>query len=69
MGMQAGTQHNKYAMNILIDFKGKQLLTPAGGAAMKKRAAEFQATNVCHGEYGWPVPGLLSRRRGDADPV
>jgi hypothetical protein len=54
IGMQAGTQH-QYAMNILIDFKGEQLLTPAGEAAMKKRAAEFQATNVCHAEYGWPV--------------
>lgn len=27
---------------------------------MKKRAAEQQVTNVCHGEYGWPVAGLLA---------
>ena len=27
---------------------------------MKKRAAEHRNDNVCHGEYGWPVAGLLS---------
>ena len=60
IGMEAGTQH-KYAMNILIDFKpGEVSLSPAGEAFMKKRAAERRTDNVCHGEYGWPVAGLLS---------
>jgi hypothetical protein len=60
IGMEAGTQH-KYAINILVDFKpGESPLSPAGEAAMKKRAAERDVTNVCHGEYGWPVAGLLS---------
>jgi hypothetical protein len=60
IGMEAGTQH-KYALNILLDFKpGESPLTPAAEAFMKKRAAERQVTNVCHGEYGWPVAGLLS---------
>ena len=27
---------------------------------MKKRAAEQRVDNVCHGEYGWPVAGLLA---------
>jgi hypothetical protein len=38
----------------LLDFK------PAAQAFMKQRAAEHQNTNVCHGEYGWPVADLLS---------
>ena len=60
IGMEIGTAH-KYAMNILIDMKpGESILTPAGEAAMKKRAAERDVTNVCHGEYGWPVAGLLT---------
>jgi hypothetical protein len=60
IGMEAGTQH-KYALNILLDFKpGESPLRPEAEALMKRRAAERQATNVCHGEYGWPVAGLLS---------
>ncbi len=60
IGMEIGTAH-KYAMNILIDLKpGESILTPAGEAAMKKRAAERDVSNVCHGEYGWPVAGLLT---------
>jgi hypothetical protein len=35
-------------------------LRPEAETLMKRRAAERQATNVCHGEYGWPVAGLLS---------
>ena len=31
-----------------------------GEAAMKQRAAERRVDNVCHGEYGWPVAGLLA---------
>jgi hypothetical protein len=46
------TQH-KYGLNILLDFKpGESPLRPEAEALMKKRAAERQATNVCHGEYG-----------------
>src|SRR5690349_13430755 len=60
IGMEIGTAH-KYAMNILIDLKpGESILTPAGEAAMKERAAERDVSNVCHGEYGWPVAGLLT---------
>ncbi len=60
IGMEAGTAH-KYAFNALLDFKPTDiLLTPAGEAAMKKRAAERNVENVCHGEYGWPVAGLLT---------
>jgi hypothetical protein len=60
IGMEIGTAH-KYAMNILLDFKpGESPLSPAGEAIMKKHAAERQVTNVCHGEYGWPVAGLLT---------
>jgi hypothetical protein len=57
---EAGTQH-KYALNILLDFKpGESPLRPEAEALMKRHAAERQSTNVCHGEYGWPVAGLLS---------
>jgi len=60
IGMEIGTAH-KYAMNILLDFKpADSPITPAAEAVMKKRAAERQVTNVCHGEYGWPVLGLLT---------
>jgi hypothetical protein len=52
---------NKYGLNMFFDMKpGESLLTPAGDAAMKKRAAEMRVDNVCHGEYGWPVAGLLA---------
>lgn len=52
---------NKYGLNMFFDMKpGESLLTPAGEAAMKKRAAEQRVDNVCHGEYGWPVAGLLA---------
>jgi len=27
---------------------------------MKRHAAERDVTNVCHGQYGWPVAGLLT---------
>lgn len=60
IGMEAGSQH-KYAINILLDFKpGEAPLRPEAEAVMKRRAAERQVTNVCHGEYGWPVAGLLT---------
>lgn len=60
IGMENEAVH-KYGMNILIDAKpGDGELTPAGEAALKKRAAERNVDNVCHGEYGWPVLGLLA---------
>lgn len=52
---------NKYGLNIFSDMKpGESLLTPAGEAALKKRMSEMRVDNVCHGEYGWPVAGLLA---------
>jgi hypothetical protein len=58
--LEAGTQH-KYALNILLDFKpAESPLRPEAEALMKQRAAGRQSPNVCHGEYGWPVAGLLS---------
>jgi hypothetical protein len=52
---------NKYGLNIFSDMKpGESLLTPAGEAALKKRRTEQRVDNVCHGEYGWPVAGLLA---------
>ncbi|MEP6963120.1 MAG: hypothetical protein ABI995_13655 [Acidobacteriota bacterium] len=60
IGMENEAVH-KYGFNILLDFKpGEVKLTPQGEAAMKKRAAERRVDNVCHGEYGWPVAGLLA---------
>jgi hypothetical protein len=60
IGMEAGVQH-KYAVNILIDKKPSEVsLTAAGEALMKRRGEERDVTNVCHGEYGWPVAGLLA---------
>jgi len=60
IGMELETVH-KYAINILVDFApAESPLGPAGEAQMKKRNAERQVDNVCHGEYGWPVLGLLA---------
>ena len=60
IGMEIGSAH-KYAMNTLLDFKpAESPVRPEGEAEMKRRAAERQVTNVCHGEYGWPVAGLLT---------
>jgi hypothetical protein len=60
IGMELESVH-KYGMNVLLDLKpGESLLRPEGEAAMKRRAAERQVDNVCHGEYGWPVAGLLA---------
>jgi hypothetical protein len=60
LGMELEGVH-KYGLNILMDLKpGESILRPAGEAAMKRRAAERRNDNVCHGEYGWPVVGLLS---------
>jgi len=60
IGMELESVH-KYGINILLDVKeGESLLTPEGQAARKRRAAEQRVDNVCHGEYGWPVAGLLA---------
>jgi hypothetical protein len=60
IGMELSTVH-KYGINILADLNpGESLLRPEGEAAMKRRAAEQRVDNVCHGEYGWPVAGLLA---------
>jgi hypothetical protein len=60
LGMELEVVH-KYGLNIFSDMKpGESILTPAGEAAMKRRAAEQRVDNVCHGEYGWPVAGLLA---------
>jgi hypothetical protein len=45
----------------MFDLKpGESALTPEGEAAMKRRFAQYRPDNVCHGEYGWPVAGLLA---------
>jgi hypothetical protein len=60
LGMELEVVH-KYGLNILLDLKpGESILRPAAQAAMKRRAAERRVDNVCHGEYGWPVAGLLA---------
>jgi hypothetical protein len=60
LGMELEAVH-KYALNILADFKPEESpLRPEGEAAMKRRAAGQRVDNVCHGEYGWPVAGLLA---------
>jgi len=60
IGMELESVH-KYALNILLDFKPEESpLRPEAAALMKKRADERKVDNVCHGEYGWPVAGLLA---------
>lgn len=59
LGMELEVVH-KYGINIFADMKPGENLTPAGEAAMKRRAANQRVENVCHGEYGWPVAGLLA---------
>jgi len=60
IGMELEAVH-KYALNILLDFKpGESPLRPEAEALMKRRTAERRVDNVCHGEYGWPVAGLLA---------
>jgi hypothetical protein len=60
IGMELEVVH-KYGLNIFSDMKpGESILTPAGEAAMKQRAAAQRVDNVSHGEYGWPVAGLLA---------
>ncbi len=60
LGMELEVVH-KYGLNMFSDMKpGESIMTPAGEAAMKQRASERRVDNVCHGEYGWPVAGLLA---------
>lgn len=58
-GMEIGTQ-NKYAFNILLDFKPDELpMTPAGVALGKTRGAP-DPSDVCRLIPGFPLAGLLS---------
>jgi len=58
IGMELESVH-KYALNILLDFKPEEApLRPEAEQIMKQRKQDV--TNVCHGEYGWPVAGLLA---------
>jgi len=60
IGMELESVH-KYGMNIFADSKpGESVLKPEGEAAMKRRASAQRVDNVCHGEYGWPLAGLLA---------
>ena len=60
IGMELESVH-KYALNILVDFKAEESpLRPEAEALMMRRTAERRVDNVCHGEYGWPVAGLLA---------
>ena len=60
IGMELESVH-KYAINIFADLKPNEIpMRPEAEAVMKKRAAERRVDNVCHGEYGWPVAGLLA---------
>src|ERR1035438_8334779 len=60
IGMELTTMH-KYGLNIFADLKpGEYLLRPEGEAAMKRRGSAPQGDNVCPGEYGWPLAGLLA---------
>ena len=60
IGMELESVH-KYALNIFADLKPGELpLRPEAEALMKQRTAERRVDNVCHGEYGWPVAGLLA---------
>ena len=60
IGMELESVH-KYGINVLLDLKpGESVLRPEAEAVMKRRDAERRVDNVCHGEYGWPVAGLLA---------
>lgn len=60
IGMELETVH-KYGINILLDFKpGESPLRPEAEKVMKQQAGVRGVENVCHGEYGWPVAGLLA---------
>lgn len=57
-GMEIGTQH-KYAFNILLDFKPEEVpLRPEAAEALRNRARN--PANVCAGDFGIPLAGLLS---------
>jgi hypothetical protein len=61
LGMELEVVH-KYGLNILVDLKpGESILTPAGEAAMKRRAAERRMDNVCH---GGPAGRTIQNRSG-----
>ncbi len=57
-GMEIGTQH-KYAFNILLDFKPEETpLRPEAAEALRLRPRN--PANVCAGDFGIPLAGLLS---------
>jgi hypothetical protein len=59
-GMEIGTQ-NKYAFNILLDFKpGESPLRPEAAEIMRRREANRNPADPCAGFIGFPVAGLLS---------
>ena len=60
-GMEIGTQ-NKYAFNILLDFKpGESPLRPeAGRKSCRRDANRNLKVDPCAGFIGFPVAGLLS---------
>jgi hypothetical protein len=59
-GMEIGTQ-NKYAVNILLDFKPNETpMRPEAAAILRQRAAEADPSNVCANVPGFPLAGLLS---------
>lgn len=60
IGMELEAVHI-YGLNIFADLKPEEYpVGPGGQARMKQRTAEQRVDNVCHGEYGWPVAGLLA---------
>jgi hypothetical protein len=59
-GMEIGTQ-NKYAINILLDFKPNEApMRPEAVERMRRLAAERDPANVCVDVPGFPLAGLLS---------
>jgi hypothetical protein len=59
-GMDADSIH-KYALDILLDFKGQESpLRPEAAEVMRRRSASSDPANVCTTIPGIPLAGLLS---------
>ena len=59
-GMEIGTQH-KYAFNILVDFKPEESpMRPKAAEILRRNAANGDPADVCVGDVGIPLAGLLS---------
>ena len=59
-GMEADSI-SKYALDILLDFKGQESpLRPEAAEIMRRRAANSSPADVCVGVPGIPLAGLLS---------